>query len=381
MGIIKTWSEVNEAVGAAVGDGIVDAAVGIANGACNILSKYPNAFPLVPYARGFVKGVCSNVGQEIPEADVTFEGGQCPVRYIISVVYDLIPQGETASEERTTAAFASFSGPITAIDTDYSVNGGVIIVTAFSASSPQGSTSTINLPNGSSLVDGSVQPIVARVDGLEDNCGDSAPQLPPDAPVDPADFTPNITVNEYNEAGDVINTENYQVDFNNTDLSQFDFSLEVGGMTVNVDVGGINIGGGSPGEGQKPSQERKDIADNCGGGGVFSPEELVEEEGEETEEEVEAEASEVEYLLITVTELPDSGRTYVSDNPENIQFNAAYLRWTGFNEGQGYSFPDIPVRRLRTIHKRPDDAGGYVAYAVNGAKIRISKFVIEEGEE
>jgi len=378
MGIVKTWVEVNESVGNAVGDGIVDLANGIATGACSLLNKYPNALPLVPYARGFVNGVCSSIGQPLPEASVPFQGGQCEgVSYRVFIEYTFGTTGTDETQDRA-EILTTVTGAIVSFTDNGNSDASSILVNVKTTGNPGGTNYFKNLGFGSELVPGTLTVTFPPVNPSEDVCGDPPSQLPPDPPIDPADFNQPITVNEYNSNGDIINSDTYVVNYDSADFSQFDFTLNVGGMPVQVDIDGINIGGGGTGEGQKSSEERKDIADKCGGGGVFNPEDLVEIEGEETEEEIEIEASEIEYLLIDVTEPPDSGRTYVSDNSENIHFNAAYLRWTGFNEGQGYSFPDIPIRRLQTIHKRPDDAGGYVAYAVNGAKIRISKFVAEE---
>jgi hypothetical protein len=369
MGIIKTWVEINESAGEGVASTIIDTAQGIAGAACDVLSKYPNAFPLVPYARGFVRGACGD-RLTLPDVDTPpFQGGQCP-----GVSYDVV------TEENTTGTVIArnhrVAGPVNGINYQFAGNvtqDGVPVTIWLAQLDPISNSSV----TGFFSVPRDVPPpgqftvkivSVSRVDGLADDCGDP-PLYPPDPPIDPADFSPTIVVNNYDEAGDVVSTNNYQIDLNGSDLIEFDFSVRVGGTAVEVDVGGINIGGGQIGEGQKRVEELEKPRTCETEQEGFDSTKFEEEEIEESTGFVE-EVERLAWVAIEIVELQTKGKTIVHKQEQDNDYFAGYHSFTVKTDGGTWQLPPDPIRKKRSIFKAPFGATGFRAYALNGARLR-----------
>jgi tRNA threonylcarbamoyladenosine modification (KEOPS) complex Cgi121 subunit len=195
--------------------------------------------------------------------------------------------------------------------------------------------------------------------------------LPPDPQTDPADFAPTVTINQYDSGGNVTSTANYEIDLSSADLTQFDFSVDLGGIQVQLDIGGISIGGGGEGEGIKPLRDVSFPEVDCGKQKPFDEEELEKEELEEEELETEEEER-LAWVAIAITQLPIQGKTVLQKNALDNDYFAGYLAFTVTTEDGNFQLPPEPVKKSNAIFKAPIGATGFRAYSVNGAKLKAT---------
>lgn len=378
MGIIKTWNDWQEDFGQGVGSGINDLGTGIANAACNILSKYTNTFPVAPYARGFVRGICGNTPTPLPDFPPPFNGGQCAERYAIFVDWQFIPQGETEPVQERDLAFNNIVGPIEALtfSVDNVLNRLSVRVVAPQTGS-SGSGNVFSAPNGSFILEESVSFDLSRSDGQPDDCGDPPPDIPPDPEIDPNDFSPNISINDYDDNGNITGTNEYNVDFGGIDFGSFDFSLDVGGVNVNVDLGGFNIGGGAVGDGGKGATGLEDALGDLNDDIEFNPEDYEEQDLGEEEDGLEG-VERLDWVTVDIVVLPSSGKVIVHSDPQDNDYFAGYISFTVDLEGSVYQLPAMPIRKQKSVFKAPGGATGFRTVSINGASLTKKAFFRKE---
>ena len=149
---------------------------------------------------------------------------------------------------------------------------------------------------------------ISRQDGQPDTCGDPEVDFPPDPPLDPSDFTEIVTINNYNNNGDVIGSNEYEINYTPTFAPNFEFNVDLGGTEINTNFRGFGDGGGgantSGSDTEEPELEEEAGEEN-------QEEELLEtktQEQEETEEEEESEETEQETEQETEEEKEEEGR-------------------------------------------------------------------------
>lgn len=185
---------------------------------------------------------------------------------------------------------------------------------------------------------------------------------------------------------------------NNTADNSFSFPITVnigGQLNVTVDMGGFTFdnGGGNP-EGQGGNGENTDIPDvitptppvdvDTTSKQPFVPDDFVEVkptdnpetpgvEDEEVEE-IEVEDTLVRWVLVEVTTLPYQGKTILQTNSANNDYFAGYFHWEVTTPTGKWKLPALPIRKERNAFLAPTEAIGYSAYAINGAKIKLTQY-------
>lgn len=367
MGLIESWQENRDRIAEEIGGSvtkvrerslIVDGATKVF---CYIAEFHPDNYNQAsPFFRSLLDSTCKAKGEGglTPRPD-TFVGGQCDALYRVYITArkTFTNTGEFIQEREVYLSI--HPGPINKVYIEYQpIERGFTGVFAIIEASPPDEPYRDDRPlGGNNISEEIISTRIVRDDGQPDECGDpDLPERPSTEPIPEAEKHFNVTFDDDVMVFDLdlsAPIENRLVFINN------DFN-------VVVDLDGFKT---------ETEPEKPTVVDDPGGKTtVFKPEELdktpVLEEGEEVEEENE----EVEFVTVTVTKLPDSGRTYLSENADDIHINAAYLRWMGTGDGARFSYPDIAIRRLKTVHKRPDEAGAYRVYAVNGAKISVDSY-------
>jgi len=364
MGLIESWQENRDRIAEEIGGSvtkvrerslIVDGATKVF---CYIAEYHPDNYNNAsPFFRSLLDSTCKAKGEEgiTPRPD-PFVGGQCDTSYRVYITTrrSWTNTGEFISEREINLSV--HPGPINDVFVEFQPieRGFTGIFAVVLASPPEGPYRWEQMIGGNNITEEILSTRIVREDGQADECGDpDLPERPTTEPVPEAEKQFNVVFDDDVMVFDLdlsVPIENRMVFVNN------DFNLV-------VDLDGFKT---------ETEPEKPVAVDDPGGKTTtFAPEELdktpVLEEGEEVEEE----NAEIEFVTVTVTKLPDSGRTYVSENADDIHMNAAYLRWMGTGDGARFSYPDIAIRRIRTVHKRPDEAGAYRIYAVNGAKISV----------
>ncbi len=282
---------------------------------------------IIPIATRVLDNICSDFPPPPPPRPKPFEGGQCEdILYTVNVTLQRrfnngspvtdprsiinIPGKVTGVELRQRpsdtrileiAIFSSFNGGSPAIRTD--VVGGV------------GVTATMQIDS------------IVREDGQPDNCGDPpSPGYDPIPPPSPEDTSGNITIT--NNEGDSYEY-NVSVNLDEGGTVVFPPVINVGGISVTLDVGGVTIDN---------SSSRRSGGGGGSDGDAFSPEEADKEPElleEETEEEEEGETKEVEKLIaiiVNLTKIPTN--TSVSDGRGAP--DVYYAGWVEFKNKSTY---------------------------------------------
>lgn len=224
---------------------------------------------------------------------------------------------------------------------------------------------------------------VERLDGAPDNCGDPHNEYPP-SPVLPSegvDIDIDVESREGNKIGITLNFND--IDFNMPVTFRFD------GGFIQVDFGGVHINwsgdfnwnaGGEPGEGSRsPFPEAP--PPGSGGGGrdpqpgdkdvEEKPPEIVDDDEEKKEQDTEDE--EILWVQIVMTKPPYEKHTILYKNPGHNVYYGGWLAWTD-ESGLFNSAGEIPIRRSRTLLKKPSEYKGYAFRAINGAQYQVTSY-------
>lgn len=266
MGIRKTVSEVSENIGSGTADFLDNVANATRGFACNFWQSFPNYVvngknPVSSLTRGFMNNLCADIGNP-PAPTPVFSGGQCAgIQYGILYQRAIIQNGTFAGW--TTTFQNSTGGLIGAIASiqlfaqnvpvpleHWSYNGQGIDPTFNNANriyrldvvDSTGTTKQVTLSTGASGIK-----FIGfyRIDGQPDNCGNPPANYPANDP-SPQDFSSSITINN-NDGLDLV----IPITLITGDL-HFPFIIDVGGITVQIDMGGFyfnynNLGGdGNP---------------------------------------------------------------------------------------------------------------------------------------
>ncbi len=382
MGLIESWQQNRERIAQGVGDSvtkvreknlIVDGATKVA---CYIAEFHPDNYnQTTPFLRALIDSTCRAINEPglLPRPEPQFNGGQCDTfDYTVTVTFDRFFNGDFVQEQ--TFVFNAVPGAVLGAVARQTPNDPRLIEIHVISSNPPANPAVTDRPIGGAGISAEITNVtVEPADSSDaDICGDpKPPDRPPTGDVPPEEkrFTVNFDGDDVTFDLDLDSMTGTSLTFVNND---FDVTINLDGFSTDdsdTSSGGGGAGGAG-GDGTTSEEEEPRFRSKK----TFKPEELEETPVGIEVEEVEEEDETIEFVTVTVVGLPDSGRTYVSQNPEDIHMNAAYLRWTGAGEGAGFSYPDIAIRRLQTVHRRPDEAGGYRVYAVNGATISVSTY-------
>lgn len=219
---------------------------------------------------------------------------------------------------------------------------------------------------------------VVRVDGQEDNCGNPPRPWYPETEPPPPDITNNVGVSITNNEGD---TNNFSVTVNRDGDNHVKFPpiINVNGVSVGIDVTGINVGdvsidapSGGGGGGGGNGNDNNLPSSSSGDGEEVETEELPEEElegaGEATVEKLVA-------VIITINQIPKNAKIVSGRGAPNI----IYAGWIEFRKGADY-YPRTYIDFNKGYFPAPNDADGYAVTLKQGYTGKI-KPVIEKQSE
>lgn len=384
MGLIRNWLDWQEGLGSSTSSFLQELQTEIMSLSCSVYRKYPQIYTLTPFVKGLMGGYCSRVNQPLPDSpQADFDGGQCggiPYRVVYDRCQDVPGQGYSF----TGPQIINLSGPI-ATDGPYSN------LRLFYDNIPQFERIGGRLGFGKvntnviyALIDGQtikdyefLRSITWGYAFFKFEPQDGSPEICPQTEVDPADLTKTVTINNYNQAGDIESNTDFNLSIPYI-ANDFNLNVDIGGVTVGVDIGGIQIGGdvtvnlGGPGGGNPslPAPDNTDFDENDFE--EFLPD--GKDPDPEPVEEEEAESTKIKWILVNITQTPIKGRAIIMPNIANSDFFAGYFAWTVSFNGTRYSLTPEPIRKVNQAFKAPNNTLGYRMYAVNGAKLRATVY-------
>lgn len=382
MGVRRTFNEIAENLGAGTADLFDELAEASRNLTCDLYENHPGMLygsnnPVGRFQRGFFDRVCSDRTPP-PLPTPLFNGGQCPCETYDVTVQRPFPFGNPPSAPPITKrVFGRVKGlrheftPASPEDTqnvrsfiDYYVcENGV----------ETGNTAPVDIGTSSGSVfpadyhDGWFISDIVILGGATDDCGDPPVTYPPEAD------DPNVLNQEISITLNDNSVVNYNLEFQ-TEPSRFPPNIEINGVKVVLDLGGINFifGGGDsqnggeqlPDGGKHPLPTPIDEVPPSSEAPTVPPpseddyEVDVKDVTEDKEEEV---GIELEFVKVTLTSIPNNAKTQYGDGAPNV----IYAGWFEF-QVDGSSFPRQPIHFSDNIYKRPDGATGYAYTLYNG---------------
>lgn len=337
MGIIKSINDWEVSVGENVGNYIQDTLTGTARLLCNVRAKYPNSFFDRSFGKGLSNSICSTL--DIPpavEEPPPFTGGQCEgVLYTVNVeLYRRFNQG---AEQYDPRSIIQIPGRVLDVVLRQRPSDTRISEIAIFSSSNGGvepvRTDTIGGVGISYREEGIS---VVREDGLVDDCGSLPPSFPPDPTRDPNDFKTSIQVCDRDENGNEVGCTDVIVELP-IDEEKYDFPIciMVDGKKICLDADGWSV--------------------------EDSTEEEVPEEEEEEEEFEEIEV--LDYVLVSVNQLPTKfNKRITRTDAKDSEIFAGYLAWAYVEEGGQFFYPAIPIRKEKNAFKAPEGIESYSVY-------------------
>lgn len=384
---------------------------------CGIRAKYPTTTSVFTPLDFIAEGICSQFGVPTqPISEPPFLGGQC-----LDKVYDV--EGQYLNSNTKGAGcdavlrwtVNNVAGRIVGvgIDTLPAIGSDDYLVLFYQDTNGDGQKIGCKGASGSILIvddncidrgnagsrhcksEGFSITQIATSDGSPDDCGNPDIEPPPDPTIDPNDFTVIFNY-EYNTTeGDknydiTITFDPEKVNFKDDipfvvydPIQNKSFDGDIGKEGVDIDPEGSKDGdeGGNP-----TGDESSDINITYKTPFTVKIPYLEEEKEDVEEEEKEMEPGEITWILIEVTTLPKGHRTILFENSDNNTFFAGYISWTVTAPGGKFRYPEMPIRKPKNAFEVPQNVDGYVAYAVNGAKLKITEYKVaipseEEGEE
>jgi hypothetical protein len=224
---------------------------------------------------------------------------------------------------------------------------------------------------------------ISTADGSPDTCGNISVPYPPSSP--PGTTNYNFTIDEGDSEISIPFTWNgdikLPITFRNTNV---DISFDFGG--INFDWHGSED---APDGNKNPFPRRPPVSRPPGGGGgggggtlpkpgdpdvIEKAPEIVGPDGAGEKEEEDDE--QIIWLLVEVSNIPDNSRFKIEAlTPNNDVVFAGYIAWTAGGADGFTSSPEIPIRRYKTLLKKPEDYTGYKARAINGASLKITEYI------
>lgn len=381
---------------------------------CALWSAYPARFLDIPGSafRWFFNSICSvpPVNQPPIYPAPPFLGGQCSIEYYITASFLNANtwQGGACGQLRTadsrSRAIKYIRGPIQSIGFSFNPSFNAILLQATATDSqgiisylPIGAFGTGNLifplssckdkggSNPSWAYQGQISNIQVIPRTGQDTCGDPPPVYP-EPPTPPPVINYNFELND----GD----DTYIFPFEYTPTFEIPIIFKNTDFNIIIDFGGTTFEWKSP-PADEPNRPKSPIptlpppaappnAPPPGGGGrnprprspgverrtpvPVPPDGVLEEE--------EAEGEEIVWVMIDVSGIWDNSKYIIEyANPQNDVLFAGYLCWTVRDQEKYSLAPEIPIRRRRTILRKPPECEGYILRADNGASMQVTTFI------
>jgi hypothetical protein len=373
MSIVKGWLDIRRIITEGARDQLEEPIDAARKAYCNLYTNSPSWIfmknnLIVPIVTRSLNSLCSDFPPPPPPPPPPFTGGQCfGVDYTLVVSCIATNRFQPDPLPRT-VNLVTVKGVVDALDYTSTANGQLIDVEIYRNGSAVPQVQRWNLGSGWSVVEGTVEYALNRKDGQPDVCGDPEPpgypDIPPPTPEDAADII-TITNNE-GDSYDYSTTINYDPD----GTFVFPPVINVGGVSVTIDVGGItvdrsstNFSGGGGGSG----------GDTFGSDVKPPPPPEVEEKQEEQEEGVENTVGKLIAIVVSLTAIP--GDTSVTDGRGAP--DVYYAGWVEFkNKGKYYPRQFIHFKESR--FQAPDGNDGYAVTYSKGFAGVITEITTQE---
>lgn len=395
--LIQSWGEFQSKLTDALPDPVFQGNKEALKLTCQLHRKYPaKLLQAFPWNRAYMRGLCGDVGVQLPEPVPPPPGGQCPnvsyrawgrgIEQVNPGTGNYVPLRVQAGAPSLLTNIPAFTGAITKVQ--YYNDKGIPVSLEQYLSEGKDFTKAAYLyiyhagtpsPRIITFVNSWGQAIIEfrRSDGLADTCGSLPPVYSDDPPINPPDFTKTVNIYNYNTDGSIRYTIPVTITIPVDINGGFDLDFDIGGNNVHIDLGGLhfggtlNIGGGNT---------TNNITNNYGGGGgeiPFDPGDYVEEPPEPVGDEKEVKKPGIEFVLITVDSLPEKGKTILMNSESDNTFFAGYFRWLLAAPGGSYGYEEIPIRKKRQVFRNPGYTNGYRVYSVNGAVLSSQNYTIQ----
>lgn len=239
-----TYPSLNSDQGTQTGNTLRNAANAAANAVCGLYANAPSG--LLPslgdplgvgaFTQGLLDDLCRPRNQVPPDPVLPFQGGQCPVAYDVSYVWQ---GGSNTGGSGTTRVIGKVGKVTVALQTEAGQ------FKYYRADFPH-ANGTFNIVSGGFGLDEGKQPITAsitsvvRADGQPDTCGNPAPVYPTREPV-PSDYTP-LPVPIKTPSGIVNIPITIIPTLVKPELNfRPEFNVEVGDLNINFNLDGVDI--------------------------------------------------------------------------------------------------------------------------------------------
>lgn len=390
--------------GEAAGDFIKKVADGAADFVCGLYRDYPGAIvdtsrsPAKEFGTGMMDSLCGKRKPGLPPPpDPTFSGGQCEcVSY--SVVLRLTNYS-TAGVPSTSTSTGTFPGKIRGMQKLGRPNDPGFAdwkILAGGAACPSNVLTHSRISNSATVTIQSA----TRVDGLADTCGQPPVGYPP-VPI-PSDRGSG-TVKVDKDDGTSITLPIVLVGINasanfsptiNLNLGGIDLTIDVGGITIEDGTNGGNGNNGSPTtpdyqpsldnlsdklddlasdlEGvkndlDKLSKDFDDSSRNDPGATENDPDEKVPEEREEDDPKQEEGLERLDSVCVHLTTIPSNARRQFGDDAPDV----IYAGWFEFRTGECFH-PRQPIHFSNSFFKAPKGADGFAYTLYEGFRGRVT---------
>ena len=382
-----------------VGNFLAGVADKAADFACDLYQGFPGAIirsPIGAFNRGLMDSLCGPRNKLPPPPGPQTPGGQCVCeQYLVQWSFSDPEDGRVGTGEVTVL------GPVRGVRTEDSVGGQrktwILLSTDCDASG-----NSIGIKDGDILFDGSAGSTVTvtsvtKVDGSADNCGDASNSWNPNLPdVIPDDRkSGDVIIN--NNDGTSVNLPIVLIGSGNVINFNPEFKVDVGGIEVTFDVGGVSFDFGNPSS--DPSlppprndsgadnferiedaierireriEEQQEDIDQIKKDRNDSPPpdedpEIEKEEDEEEDDSGDRDVDKLQYVCVHLTKLPN--REQWGESGPNVY----YAGWLEFRIKDCY-MPRQPIHFSNSIFKAPEGATGFAYTLTNGARGRVTVY-------
>lgn len=390
--VFKAWENIIQDGTETFTDYSRELAKGAARGLCRAWTRYPNnVFTISPVTRGVMKSVCSNLNEPIPET----VGGSAP-----NGVYEIHYEFGFVDKSKDTTTISKGIGRKCTVNPWQGSISRVFMAVNRTPNSVSGRWSI--LADGT-LQDGTpVSNELIASNSFDQRFTDIDESLfsyvivdcnPPDDQLPNPVIEPVTIVIQNNESTEIIQEDEYNVTIpvtNNT--IELGTLVDIGGVKLSVDIGGITFGGGDG----NPPPGTSEEGDDTGSGGtrntynennyktVFPPATPEEETPQSEEEAPEVEdlqkelSKETIYIGISIVRKPQKGRGQIYRETIDADYFAGYIVFNLNSGGKIWQAQPIPIRKQDNLYEIPEYATGYRTYAINGATIKVREIVIQE---
>lgn len=378
MGVRRSLNQLAENLGGSVPTLIDKLGEEIRQFSCELWELYPDRVAGDDdVGSSFIRGVMNEGCADLtlpPPPQEPFQGGQCEYLYKVAFRYGDVPGvPPTLNSGNNVCLLNNVVGPIQAVSGVIQGNSGTLSVVEADGTLRQ---CTGGYDPGQDTAIFIIPPI-----GFPDNCGNPPPEYPETNPT-PQDYQKTININI--AGGETVN---YNLEYKPTNYS-FPMEFDVGGLNVSLDLGGLDfnfspLGSDGfplplPNGNQSPlPAPRDDGGRQVGNAPTLPPnsDDYIEEEKTETDPKEEIIGAEIEFVKVTLTNVPANIKNQFGDGAPNV----LYAGWFEF-QADGYNFPRQPVHFNQCIYRRPEGATGYAYTLYEGISGKATTYKLKQEE-